>query len=322
MRKHCWKSFAWGALTGSLWCGLAILALVHGCDAQAQQPGYRWHLSPSGKQWNLSDGSRWVGAFVLDEQRYYRLDGNQYVDGTAPCGLPDGAAQKPMPAAPKECNCCQGCKCGKACACKLGAKRCSPDCKCGALEARAEMPLGGVPNFGVNESKLGEGPAYILNGRKSTRDEVIDRLMGEGKIPDDSQLPRITIIGSEADRKKVRDDLKSHPALAPFRGKFVTKDYAPDAWEVSCGFFAGGAPSIYVQTPGGKNLHRQDDYRDGAEGLAMALRKVDPSYQPAKDPDLRKSPDITSIATATPTIALAGVSGLVWIFGRLRGKKV
>jgi len=34
-------------------------------------------------------------------------------------------------------------------------------------------------------------------------------------------------------------------------------------------------------------LHVQRDYSDGAEGLAKAIRKADPNYDPKKDRDLR-----------------------------------
>jgi hypothetical protein len=36
-------------------------------------------------------------------------------------------------------------------------------------------------------------------------------------------------------------------------------------------------------------LHVQRDYSDGPEGLALAIRRVDPSYDQSRDPDLRRT---------------------------------
>jgi len=53
-----------------------------------------------------------------------------------------------------------------------------------------------------------------------------------------------------------------------------------------------GKPTIILQAPPdgqgrGIVLHVQRDYSDGPEGLAKAIRKADPSYDPKKDRDLR-----------------------------------
>jgi hypothetical protein len=57
-------------------------------------------------------------------------------------------------------------------------------------------------------------------------------------------------------------------------------------------------------------LHRQDDYSDGAAGLATALRKADPNYSPAEDRDARKNLRIPVFSAYVP-LALLVIVGLV-----------
>src|SRR4029079_2216874 len=100
----------------------------------------------------------------------------------------------------------------------------------------------------------------------------------------------LTVIGDPASTAAVTKDLASAPALAPWKDRLVVQSYTPSHWAVAkAGFYTAGTPTVYVQAPSGKVLHRQDDYADGAEGLAQALRRADPNYDPAKDPDLRKA---------------------------------
>ena len=87
-------------------------------------------------------------------------------------------------------------------------------------------------------------------------------------------------------------------------------------------------------TVGWEVFHRQNDYNDGPDGLAKALagaiRRVDPDYQPAKDPDLRKpepipppsplpDPDgggslLAWLRIWSQWIVMGGVWLLVWVF--------
>ncbi len=142
-------------------------------------------------------------------------------------------------------------------------------------------------NFGVDKSKIAPGENYWLGGEKVERERVIEQL---AKVPDDAGRLRLTVIGPEAERKRVLADFATAPALVAWRDKLVIKDYAPNHWAVSVGFVTTGTPTIYVQRPDGVVLHRQDSY-DGPDSLAEALRKTDPNYKPADDKDKRK-PDL------------------------------
>jgi hypothetical protein len=173
----------------------------------------------------------------------------------------------------------------------------------------------GVQNFGVDQGQLHRKPRILRNGIEISTDEAL-RLMSEG-VPDDSARPRLTIIGPEAQRNQVLNDLSSHPHLTPFKGQFCVQAYdAADPIIQGVGFITNGRPTIYLQAPSGKVLHRQDCY-EGAEKLATALRKADPRYNPATDPNLARpawpGPDTSHI----PYYLLGGIGlGLAVLGGR------
>jgi hypothetical protein len=138
--------------------------------------------------------------------------------------------------------------------------------------ARAELPTG------VDLDKI--GPSRItLNGVEVTREAAAGVI-----LPDDRSLLRVTVIGTEAACRQVTADL----AASEWKGKVLVQEYRPAEWAVKPGFVTTGNPTIYCQAPDGRVLHRQDDYEGGLPALAGALRKADPKYDPAKDPDLRK----------------------------------
>ncbi|GAB6166152.1 hypothetical protein JCM19992_21520 [Thermostilla marina] len=149
----------------------------------------------------------------------------------------------------------------------------------------------GMQNFGIDRSGLnGSGAERItLGGRQISRSEAT-RILQSAGLADDSTKLRLTVIGTESDRRRVLDDLKG--PLADIAAECLVQDYPPDHWAVTkAGFHTAGKPTIYVQAPDGRVLHRQDDYTDGAEGLRRAferLRRPDPNYRPDKDRDLRR----------------------------------
>lgn len=144
-----------------------------------------------------------------------------------------------------------------------------------------------APNFGVMRDRLAGGERFSLGGVPIERTEAFSALSA---LPDDSRLPHLTIIGNADDRRAVADDLAHHPALAPWRDRLRVQSYDPDHWAVAnLGFVNTGSPTIYLQAPGGRVLHRQDEYR-GPERLAGALRKADANYRPDADADLDPTP--------------------------------
>ncbi|MBY0523415.1 MAG: hypothetical protein K2R98_08445 [Gemmataceae bacterium] len=197
-------------------------------------------------------------------------------------------------------------------------KACSPPWE--ARPAKSE-----IPNFGIDVDKMrAVQPAatdakYIVSagGKSATTDrDTVLRILG-GEIPDDANKLRLTVIGSDADRKAVIGDLAGNPLLAPYKDRMLVQAYAPDNWAVKdAGFHLAGKPTIYLQAADGKVLHRQDDYADGADGLAKAIRKADPGYDPKKDPDSRKASVLPAdIAPLVPWILGGGalLSGAWWL---------
>jgi hypothetical protein len=169
---------------------------------------------------------------------------------------------------------------------------------------------------GVVTDKLGKyKDQYLINGRLVTREEA-HQAVGEPQIPDDAGLLRFTVIGADADRTRVLSDLNQHPALAGVKPKLLVQDYEPNHYEVERSHFVNsGKPTIYLQAPDGKVLLRTDSY-DGPEALAEQIRKADPNYDPAKDPDGKpKSKTVIPENIPWPLIAL-GVLGLVLLLKR------
>lgn len=181
-----------------------------------------------------------------------------------------------------------------------------------------QMPPG-VPDGGIDPEKLTPDAGknrFRMNGREVNEGIAFEALTGaSGQLADDSGFLRLTVIGSDADRKAVMNDLLNDVSLKEFARDMVLNDYPPDSWEVKqTGFRTDGHPTIYIQKPDGKVLHRQDDYRGGAGRLAGAIRKARPDYDPAKDPDLSKTPapkvdpQPAPAPTPTPTPAPAPAS--------------
>ena len=177
-----------------------------------------------------------------------------------------------FPSAHGQCN--DSCGCGPNCHCGTPESHCGCSC-CGPKQL---APF--KKNFGVEVSRISKGEHLSYNGNPIDQGPL-------PAVPDDSAKLHLTIIGTEAERHAVLHDLDAAPELAEFRDRFLIQDYSPDHWAVAlCGFYTAGHPTIYLQMPTGKVLHRQDDY-NGPRPLADALRRAAADYQAGKDPDLR-----------------------------------
>lgn len=207
------------------------------------------------------------------------------------------------------CACVAGCYCGDECPCS-GGKRCTDDCTCVARNGAEQA----IPNYGVDLSRLSgkHEEVVTLNGHKIPKHRAHEILSGQ--LQDDSGKLRLTAIGGP-ERKQLLDDLEK-PPLNEWKDRLLVQSYPLDHWAVTrAGFFTGGRPTIYLQAPDGKVLHRQDDYADGANGLAEAIRRADPAYDPKKDPDLRKLLRFPDPLTRMPPAAwLLGAGVLYGLF--------
>ena len=72
----------------------------------------------------------------------------------------------------------------------------------------------------------------------------------------------------------------------------------------SRGFVTAGTPTVYLQAPDGKVLHRQDNY---SPGDFQAIRKAIDKYDAKRDPDVRQASAPVSLpAFATPANIILG----------------
>lgn len=178
-----------------------------------------------------------------------------------------------------------------------------------AIEAApaGEQP---IPNFGLMTDQIGKRGGmnhYELNGRPIAQGDAMQAVT-EG-VPADENLLRVTVIGPDALRQRVVTDLTAAPAN--LRDRCLVQSYPPNHWAVQAGFQAGGAPTVYVQAPDGQVLHRQDDYDGGPTALFEAIRKADPHYSPAADPDLRKTLSLSELRD-WGLVALVAFGIVVW----------
>ena len=324
-------------------CGLASLAW-------GQDPPYRWVKGSDSSQVHLYSGSRQVGTYRYDDGNYYPFDGTKWLAAGDP---PSQASLPPGVHAKSECPCptCKG-----ACQCKKKGTCCGdPACKC----CKIEGIVAPRPDFGNLWVPSGE-ERYSFNGMRVPREFGLDMI--QNGIPDDRTKFRVTALCKTPEAcKRVAGDVRTHPALAPYRDRIaflsydLSNDSAGNFAVKDFGFQGVGDPTIYVQAPpglplldrkgrpmsvkdasgrmvqrltvAGDVLHRQDDYSDGPEGLAKglagAIRRVDPNYQPAKDPDLRNPepilPDggegwLALLRKWSQWIVMGGVWLLVWVF--------
>jgi hypothetical protein len=217
--------------------------------------------------------------------------------------VPAEAAKPKKPA----CDCCPTCGCGDACRCRDG-KPCCDGCKC--IVKGEALPR--WMTHGTEPEKIAPSEEYRVGGKVVSRDEAVKALR-DAQLTDDSRKPRLTVIGSPDERKEalaaLPADLKEH---------WLVKEYEPDHWAVKgAGFKTDGHPTVYLQAPDGKVLHRQDD----ANNVTGAVRKADPTYDPAKDPDLRKprAPDRPAAPddgqhplTGWVVAGFVGLAALLW----------
>lgn len=172
-------------------------------------------------------------------------------------------------------------------------------------------------NFGVDESKIVQN-RITYNGREITMAEALDAIGVE--LPDDSKKFRLTVIGSDVERKTVIDAFNDlEPSL---KERISAWSVPPDHWSLKdlqtgkVAFKNDGHPTIYLQGPDGKSLHRQDDFMGPAD--LEAIRRAVKAYDATKDQDLRKVPDKASLPSIPTPIIVIGVLLAVVLFLRRR----
>lgn len=216
---------------------------------------------------------------------FYRplVNGEWGVKQSSPVAVPAWAAARLK-------GVCRLCECGDSCKCSGKSGGC---CQC-------EKAGRSDPNFGLDKDRIGQDRFDSVNGREVTRRELFQHLTA-ADVPADSGKLRLTVIGVVEDCRKVIADMESNPALTRFRDQIAIQEYRPEEWPVQPGFVRDGKPVIYLQSPNGEVPMRGVVY-PGPDALAKALpaaiRRVDPSYDPEKDPDLCIKPKVDPKAPA------------------------
>ena len=258
--------------------------------------------------WYLYRGNVQVAGYDPEAQIYRTYDAQ-----TGAWGAPQTAPWAPaLPAKARPGCICPDCRetgqCADGCACSMKAKS----------EALIEQ------NFGVDRDKITGHNKYTINGREVAQELALEAVTGkQDALTDDSTKLRLTVIGSDVERKQVLNDVQTNPVLSPLKDTLLVQDYAPTEWETRPGFANGGHPTIYLQAPDGKVLYHRDDYQQGPEGIAGAVRKADPKYDPAKDPN--GSPSLPNIDWSDlqpyAPLAVLGVLGIVALGANMRKRK-
>jgi hypothetical protein len=169
--------------------------------------------------------------------------------------------------------------------------------------------------FGVELTKTTE-KGHWHNGRKISAIEAETILEG-GTLTDDSHKLRITLIGDPEKTRRPKMDIEA----SEWGPSVLVQAYTADAWAVTAvGLPTTGTPRIVVQAPPGPDgsatvLHSQADYTDGIEGLIGALRRKAPNYDPTRDKDGRKGPDIAAPSTLALARAVTVTAIVAFILG-------
>ncbi len=127
------------------------------------------------------------------------------------------------------------CPCGPGCECALGSA-----CIC----AGDELPTG------VDSGKISERPRYTVSGKEVPRAEAHRAIE---QLADDSTKPHLTIIGSSAERRALREAILKDASIA---AKVRVQDY-PEG-HAAIGKHRVKGLTLYLQAPDGKELVRED----------------------------------------------------------------
>lgn len=166
----------------------------------------------------------------------------------------------------------------------------------------AELPTG------VDTDKLtasGE-PRYWHRGTPVDRSDVLAAIGQKKTVPDDRLKLRLTVIGTDAERAAALKDLPQD-----LQAKVNVWSIAPDHWSLKdMGYQTDGHPTIYLQSPDGRVLWRQDSY--GGAGDYEAIRKRVAEYDAKKDP----GPGSGGNAPVGPLAWLGAAAGALWLATR------
>lgn len=280
---------------------LFLFVLVAGSPFAWAAGGYSWTQADADEYRLMFDG-KWVGGYRVSDNAFYPRFGPYQWGEASP--LPPGV-YSPVKS---DCPCCgDDCRCGSGKPCN------KPSCPCVLKSGTIESD--GTVNYGLDREHFPLKRQRTYRGREVSKGELLRIIGGKGTLKDDSKLLCLTVFGDKSSNDQVLADLGRDPHLAPWKGLIKVQFYDSSEWVAGQGGFA--FPSIYIQTPEGKVLHRQDSYR-GPELLAEAIGKAEALYEP--NPVYRKEddPDLNKPAVPLPSLddlekKLAALPNWAWL---------
>lgn len=297
--------------------GLSLVSLPSRADWGTIQggpvgSGYVW--LPNGPEYALCLNGHQIGVLRVEDRAYFALlPGDQWKSVECPCELPAGLPPKGE-TCPNVCGCgCHEtgrCTCGPHCACSCGCGK-SGNCSCGSGHKVQTHPC----NYGVDSSKIHKGDHHI-NGMPCTKEQLISAIKD---VPHDQDRPRLTLIAPEPALGILRK------ILAPFAQEhgLVFQAYPPDSWAITgAGFKTDTDPVVYLQQPNGKVLLRLDHFTGQTDGpLVETVRKLEPSYDPAKDPTGTSDPiqSILNTLRQLPGEVWAAILTIFYLYTQKKG---
>jgi hypothetical protein len=242
-----------------------------------------WHKDRSAPgQWDLMRGGHMVGAY---DGAVYRM----LVDYAR--GEWSEPTNPPVPA-PVVCRC-----------------KSDPDAKCICDGCQCQEPL--IANFGIDLDNVPQNEGYKIGGEPVTQSQALDAVT-KG-LPDDANKVRVTVIGTDEDRKRFLDAFHAAPDLVE---SCVVGSVPPDHFwlkDLDTGaavFKNDGHPTIYVQKPDGTVLWRQDDDRNAVQNLRRVVAPYDPNRDPG--PNSPAAP----FNLPAPLVVGGAFVAIAYLFGR------
>lgn len=185
----------------------------------------------------------------------------------------------------------------------------APTAKVEPKTATVAEPTQDAPqNFGISRDQIGKSRGYSGDVREySAKTDVGGKLF-------------LTVIGSKEDRAEFVRDWESNPEFRSLHDKVHFGEFDRGDWQVSdgLGYAANGKPTILIQQASGRVDYRAYDYSGGAAGVAQALRRANPNYNPEKDPGPHNVPGLDGDTHVI--LILSGAGLLAFLFLPRRAK--
>lgn len=151
----------------------------------------------------------------------------------------------------------------------------------GGQQRKQAMGLTDPRNQGVDLSRISPVDHFKVEG-------VADGKKSELDLNDSGKL-HLTIIEPDPERRLTQSEIEKTPGFLDIRNKILIHTYGPDAWEVTGVGLAThkGMVEVILEELDGRVVGRfigPTDPRKIVDAATEGLRRVNPNYNPARDP--------------------------------------